>query len=255
MKKKLFYTAMAALLVGAAFCSCSKDSDDDDNGGNGGGGGKLPDTEKLLDGPYSIKFELTEYDDEKEYCIFTSNGDRNKRMDYIYETEIYGGQGDYEGSEGGGSNEPTIGLSYYIYISGRDKAGNDFGYTYYGDQVNGGTWEDDEWAGNSINNERAEYTLDPKYYEEVGFKKDGKITVLGKELDLYVGTKEMLKDFFWVGYDHIGSFDYSKLSFAYDGGIVMYMAKDDKVQLKAVAVTTTVPDVAFTKQVDVTWLK
>lgn len=249
MKKKLYFTVIATILMGAAFCSCSKE-DPKKNNNEGGGNGNLPGSGVLTEGSYSIKYRVSEYE-KNSYTVFTSkptaSGYKNLRLDYLYDSEYY----DYSTSEDGIAVSYT---SHSIYINGRDASGKDFGYEYTNSD-NNGVWEDSDWARNTIQNDLAEYMLDPKYYVEKGFAKSGTITVLGKTLDLYVGTKSMLENFRWAGFDHLGEYEYKTMSFAFDGGILMYMAKDGKVNIEAVAVTTNVPDKAFSKQVDISWLK
>jgi len=195
----------------------------------------------------SVKYKTA----DGEIYIFTRSADRNKmRIDNIY-------------SEG----------SHHVYITDSNGGSNKKGVAY---EYSDGKWEEHlRTEGNEINMKavRVEQSVNnafagtvsdlTKYYlsEKVGFTKQPGQTVAGKSCDVYAGTPP--KSSILPEYDLLRK-DGALQEIAIWNGIPLRLkytetkkdgSKVEKVTLEAQAITTSVPDSAFTKTLETPWLK
>lgn len=174
----------------------------------------------VTDGAFAIKYNSSE---TTIICTRSADGDK-KRVDYIY-------------SDGEHS------ISMEVYVKGS-------GYTGY--QYENGQWEDDSY---SARQRAANLFLEIRDlsagYVNHGFTQQADQTICGKKCQVYAGTHP--KDMKVAGYSDLNLIG-SHEEIAVWNGITMQLKYNDKVVLEAKAITFDVPDKAFTKTTDVTWI-
>jgi hypothetical protein len=216
MKQLNFKISVIALAIGLFAVSCS------------GGGSKqqgtaaTPETKSIDESGYAIK-----YDDDGATIIFTKSADgKRKRLDYIY-------------SDG----EKNISIQDYD----NQKEG------YLGYEYDGGKWNDDSYeARQTVGNAEYEIKDLTKHYVQQGFTKQANITVAGKNCEVYAG--EHPKDMKVAGYSEL-NYSGGQEEIAVWNGLTLRLKSDGKVRREATAITFDVPDAAFSKTIDVTWIK
>lgn len=235
MKRKLFL-ALLALATSFSLVSCGDDSKEDDPQPQGGG--------DIENSAFSIKYQTGDGD----YEIFTISADRQqRRLDYIsidttwidWETETQ-------------LTEPRISVTHTVCLNKNE------GYFEYDDYS--AEWEESFQAAQSCNNYYVSHQDLSKYYvRDAGFTEAGTETICGVTCKKYTGTHTSIdtrynelymggvKEEIVVGNGFTFRLAYEDMND--DEAIVM------KDVLKAVALTTNVPASAFTKTLDVTWIK
>lgn len=228
-----------ALAAAISFNSCKQDDNTSTDNGSGDG-------DKTGSAAFSIKYD----EGDNCYTILTVSDDGSqKRLDHFWEYE------DYQDEDGNQLSEPIKHVDHAIYL--RSKEGN-FVYD---------TSEEAEWI-ESINGAiyantyHSEHKNFSKYYIQYsGFTETGTEKILGFTCKKYAGVRSEEQK---VG--HYGEFGLAgaKLEIVVANDLVFRLAEeywvtDDQTVmrdvLKAVAYTTKVPDKAFTKTLDIDWIK
>ncbi len=234
MKRKILLAFMA-LATSFSLVSCGDDDKDDDPKPKGGG--------DIENSAFSIKYETG----DDSYEIFTISADRNQlRLDFFYEDETWFDETEAE------LDEPRSVIDHWVYLN------TDEGYFEYYD----GEWEESFQAAQSCNNYYAEHKDLSKYYVQYSnFTEAGTETICGVTCTKYVGVESddqnigLYSEFMMSG---------AKNEIVVGSGFTFRLAEEDWIDentkgmddvLKAVALTTDVPDKAFTKTLDVTWIK
>jgi len=219
----------------------------DDNGKNGKTESVTP--EQMLEKGFSLKFNYT-YSDE--IAIFTRKG-VSTRLDVFYDST----------DEDGNPIE-----MHRVYIETKGADGNYTGYGYPDDYGDGDVWTDDDYsARQTANNAFAVIKDMSAHFLEHGYQAKGTTTICGKTCNVYEGTYDKGTSRLIV-YDGLGE-DGLHGSFATWNGYALRATcdkreYDDNDQLVVTGTKTVfecqtvqigVPDAAFTKTLDITWIK
>lgn len=202
----------------------------------GGGGAKKESSEGAAEVKKEAKANL---DDLKEsgfaiklkydgnvIAVYTRKGN-NKRLDMIYD----------DGSRKVGIEARIPGEGYT-------------GYDYDGE-----TWTDESLSGRQeVNNFYAEFLQDlTRHFVKNGYAKTGSETICGKSCDVYSGKlTEKLKV---AAYGDLRAETDEEGEIVVWNGITMRTKIGGKVKTEVVALSFDIPDEAFTKTENITWIK
>jgi len=217
MKRVNFKNSLITLVIGLAMVSCGGGS----NKSQGDGGTAESAGKPIDESGYAIK-----YDNGGMTVIFTAAADGvRKRLDYIYD-----------------DGEHVVYIQDYIKGDG-----------YTGYEYESGEWIDDSYrARQTVANAEYEIKDLTKHYVAQGFTKQPDITVAGKKCEVYAGQHP--EDMKIAGYSEL-NFGGRQEEIAVWNGLTLRLKSGDKVEREAKAITFTVPDAAFSKTTDVTWIK
>lgn len=226
MKKALLFIAATLMLV----CSCKTGGEKTDGGATGAGEAKVSGNFNV-EGDYYIKYA----NPNNSYTVVAQKG-KFMRMDLVSVDDTWDDAGN-----------PIKEERHYAWLS---NAEGQFEYNSYEE-----VWEQKDYGPkNTIFNTTSELKIANDKYTSCGFVKEGNVKVMGHNLDLFVGTGDMNKT--WAGYEMLmGSSGDYKMTFATYGGILFYLTRDEEVHYEAVAASTKVPDAAFEKSLDLSWVK
>lgn len=176
----------------------------------------------LKESGFAIKLKY----DGDAFAVYTRKGD-NKRLDMIYS----------DGSRRVGIEARVPGEGYT-------------GYRYDGE-----TWADESLYGRQeVNNFYAEYLQDlTKHFVNKGYAKRGSETICGKSCEVYSGKlTEKLKV---AAYGDLRAETDEEGEIVVWNGITMRTKQGGKVITEVVALSFDIPDEAFTKSENITWIK
>ena len=182
---------------------------------------KASKSDDIKESGFAIKLQ---YDDA--IAIYTRKGS-NKRLDMVYD----------DGSH-------SIGIEARIPGEGYT------GYAYDGE-----TWTDESLAGRQeVNNFYAEYLQDlTRHFVNKGYAKTGSETICGKSCDVYSGKlTEKLKV---AAYGSLRAKTEEEGEIVVWNGITMRTKLSGKVMTEVIALSFNIPDEAFTKTAEITWVK
>ena len=216
--KKILIIMCIATIVAMTACGSVRQKDDSAKSET-----KSADTGKsILDGAYAIK-----YDCGGSTVIFTKSADgKRMRLDYIYE------DGDKD-----------------ICIQDYSKDNGYIGYKY-----EYGVWEDDSYmAQQTVGMFEYGNVKDlSETYIQHSFTKQANEKILGKNCQIYSGIHP--KDMKVAGYSAFNLVG-AEEEIAVWNGITMRLKSQGKIDLEAKFIVTKVPDEAFSKTTEVTWIK
>jgi len=251
--KKFFNILLCFACIGLmTACITEPPVDDGDDNGGGKNNGKIENvtTEQMKEKGFAFKYNyFTESGRVDKIVVYTRKGS-STRLDVTYT--------DDEG-------KPTD--SHYVYIETKDEKGN---YTGYGWPDDDDAWSDDDYrARQTANNAFAMISDMSAHFLEHGYKASGTTTICGYTCNVYEGTYDRGSSILSV-YDELGR-DGKHGSFATWNGFAL-RAKCDKwgydeetdqrivtgeyTTFECIAIQIDkIPDAAFTKTVDITWIK
>ena len=159
-------------------------------------------------------------------AVYTRKGS-NKRLDMIY-----------------GDGSRSVGIE--VRIPGE-------GYTGY--DYDGEMWTDESYYGRQeVNNFYAEFLQDlTRHFTNKGYAKTGRETICGRSCDVYSGKlTEKLKV---AAYGDLRAETDEEGEIVVWNGITMRTKIGGKVKTEVVAMSFNIPDEAFTKTENITWIK
>jgi len=145
-----------------------------------------------------------------------------------------------------------------IYDDGSRKVGIEAripGEGYTGYDFDGETWTDESYSGRQeVNNFYAEFLQDlTRHFANKGYAKTGSETICGKSCDVYSGKlTEKLKV---AAYGDLRAETDEEGEIVVWNGITMRTKIGGKVKTEVVALSFDIPDEAFTKTENITWIK
>ena len=242
MKKTTIINSTIILAATLAIAGCGKSGSSGTSSSSGSSGQTA----------LSVKYQSGD-----SAIIFTKSADGNKmRMDMIHKHDDHLHQSVQIMDRRGGPNKSGI---FYIYEDGT--------WTELlrseGDSVNMKAISVEQRINNAFADTVSDLT---KYYlqERIGFTKQPAQTVAGKSCDVYAGVYP--KEIQGIAPPRYNAFNMSGAheEIAVWNGITMRLkytttnskgVKTEKVPLEAQAITTSVPDSAFTKTLETPWIK
>ena len=177
-------------------------------------------TEEMKESGFAVKYTVN-----GSTCIYTRKGS-NKRLDLF-----------------GSTGEQSVYIETYIKGDG---------YTGYG--YDDGSWNiGDISARQTVNNYYSSGIQDlTKYFTTKGYSKTGTTKICGKECDVYSG--QLSEKLNIAVYDGFHNKD-KQGEIAVWNGITMRTKLDGKITSEVVALSFDIPDEAFGKTTDITWIK
>lgn len=257
MKNKKFFTALFGMACIGLMTACipeGNESDNDDNGGTGKDKDKTENVtpEQMKEKGYALKYTYFSTYGEEERVVYTRKGS-STRLDVFYKTS----------DDDGNPIE-----AHRAYIETKDAKGNYTGYGYP-DRDGEDNWTDDDYlARQTANNAFAMISDMSEHFLQHGYEAKGTTTICGRTCNVYEGTYSRGNSILAV-YDELGT-DGKHGSFATWNGFAL-RAKCDKwgydeetderivtgeyTTFECTAIQIGVPDDAFTKTLDVKWIK
>ncbi|OAM89242.1 hypothetical protein OH491_13355 [Termitidicoccus mucosus] len=220
-------------------------------GKSGSSGPSASGSSSAREGALSIKYKK-----DNTVYIFTKSADgQKKRMDSISSHDGHQHQETQIWDRNGGPNKKGIVHKY------EDGAWKELLRTDASGNLDMAALRVEQNLNNAFSDPVADLT---KYYvhEKVGFTKQPSVTIAGKTCDVYAGVRPENTG----GLPRYGDLNFGKSyeEIAVWNGITMRLkytrtlsngAKEETVCLEALAVTQKVPDSAFTKTLETTWIK
>jgi len=249
---KKFFTALLGMACMGLMTACLPTDDPENNGGDDNGNTENVTPEQMTEKGFALKYTYYSEYGVKETAIFTRKAS-STRLDVFYNTE------DDEGN-------PTE--AHYVYI---ETKGADGYYTGYGypDHDGEDNWTDDDYvARQTANNAFAMIKDMSEHFLQHGYEAKGTTTILGRTCNVYEGTYSRGNSMLIV-YDELGR-DGKHGSFATWNGFALrakcdIWGYDEETDERIVtgeyttfecnAIQIGVSDEAFTKTVNVTWIK
>ena len=252
--KKLFYSLFCLACIGL-MTACIP-GDDPDNGGDDNGGGKGNDVtesitpEQMKEKGFSLKYDYFTQYKRDQVVIYTRKGS-STRLDVFYTDD-----------EGNPIDD------HCVYIETKDADGKYTGYGYPDDEGED-AWTDDDYRARQTANNAFSMIMDMSaHFLEHGYAAKGTATICGVTCNVYEGTYNRGTSKLAV-YEELGR-DGMHGSFATWNGFALrakcdiwgYDEEKDKVivtgeytTFECKAVKIGVPDTAFGKTLNVTWIK
>ena len=252
--KKLFYSLFCLVCIGL-MTACLPSNDPDDGGDDNGGGNNNEATdnitpEQMKEKGFALKYDyFTEYR-KKNIAVYTRKGSSTRLDIYYIDDE--------------GKTE-----DHYVYIEAKDASGKYTGYGYYPDDDDESGWTDEDYrARQTANNAFSMISDMSEHFLQHGYEAKGTTTICGRKCNVYEGTYNRGSSILAV-YDELGR-DGKHGSFATWNGFALRAkcdiwgydeATDDIVvtgeytTFECTAIQIGVSDDAFSKTVDVTWIK
>ena len=249
--KKFFSTLLAMTCIGLMTACIPADTPE--NGGDDNGDGKNENVtpEVMKEKGFALKYAYcTEYGKDKN-VVYTRKGS-STRLDVFYTDD---------------DGKPIEDHNVYIETKGSD--GYYTGYGYYPNDDDESAWTDEDYrARQTANNAFAMISDMSAHFLEHGYEAKGTTTICGRKCNVYEGTYSRGSSILAV-YDELGR-DGKHGSFATWNGFAL-RAKCDKwgydeetdqrivtgeyTTFECTAIQIGVSDEAFTKTVNVTWIK
>ena len=233
--KKLFIALMCA--AGVVSCSFGGGNNSENGGDNGSAGNIKADTtiDQLNEAGYSMKF--------------TYFGDGSHTGTFIFTHKYYKKE---DGTRLNAYRWDTIendDHTAYIYFRNNETA-----CTYYDEE-----WEDTDYyrTQQTVNNLNGDWIADShELLSGYGFSKTGTEKILGIPCDVWSGTYEKGDHAWGVStYGQMTAKDGNTGEFAVWNGLTLRTKVNGKVQSECTAFVMGVPDTAFYKTLDITWIK
>lgn len=177
--------------------------------------------EEMKEAGYALKYKTGDGTD----VIYTRKGS-NSRLDLI-------------------SSDDSHWIGIEAYIKGDGYTGYEYEY---------GEWRDDSYTGRQMANNYYYSSIQDltKYFINNGYAKSGTVSICGKTCDVYAGQlTERLKVAVYDDFDSTQA----QGEIAVWNGLTMRLTLNGKVRAELVAISNNVPDKAFTKTTEITWIK
>ena len=257
MMKKLFIALLGMACIGL-MTACIPGEEPENGGNDNDGTGKDKDKtenvtpEQMKEKGYSLKYTYYTLYGQTQTAIYSRKG-ASTRLDLIYMTDDDEGQ-PYE--------------AHHVYIETKDAKGNYTGYGYPNDEDED-VWTDDDYRARQTANNAFAMILDmSEHFLQHGYEAKGTTTICGRACNVYEGTYTRGNSMLAV-YDELGT-EGKHGSFATWNGFALRAKCDvwgydeetdertvigERTTFECNAIQIGIPDDAFTKTLDVKWIK